>query len=119
MAARSSTTILAWGGSASAGAAKVETAKPASASTRTVLVILVSCSSAEVDNLGPIIAGFNIRQAEVDLDRAERRLPGHADAGRAAEGQIVLHASADAGILRPGAGAKTAKIVEPTHGAEV
>src|SRR5882757_5684762 len=117
MAARSSTTILAWGGSAMAGAAKAE--KPAKASARTVLVILVSCGGAEVDDLGSVIIGFSIRQAEVDLNRAEGRFPGHADAGRAAEGQIVLHAGADAGILRAGALAEAAEIVEPAHGAEV
>src|SRR5882724_10824006 len=89
MAPRSSTTILAWGGSAKAGAAKAQ--MPAKANARRVLVILVSCGSAEVDDLGSIVSGFSIRQAEVDLDRAKRRFPGHADPRRAAEGQIVLH----------------------------
>src|SRR5690349_21286230 len=98
MAARSITTILAWGGSASTGVAAIERARLAAASVRMVFVILVSCGSAEVDDLGAVVVGFSIRQAEVDLDRAERRFPLDADAGRAAKGQIVLHAGADPGI---------------------
>src|SRR6476661_5208619 len=101
MAARSITTILAWGGSASTGVAATGRVKPASASMRRVLFILVSCCSAEVDDLGAVVFGFSIRQAKVDLDRAEGRFPCHADTGRAAEGQVVLHAAANTGILRP------------------
>src|SRR6266404_3652711 len=96
MAARSITTILGWGGSASAGATSAGVRRAAKASAKLVLVILVPCGSAEVDDLGSVVSGFSIGQAEVDLDRAEGRFPLHADAGRAAEGQIVLHAGADA-----------------------
>src|SRR3954464_11603732 len=101
IAARSITTILGWGGSASAGVVKREAARPAKASERTILVIilvlrLIPCGGAEVDDLGSIILRFSIGQAQVDLDRAERRLPLYADTGRAAESQIVLHTAADA-----------------------
>src|ERR1700722_9397855 len=92
MAARSITTILAWGGSASTGDAAIEKARPAAASMTVFFFILVSCGSAEVDDLRPVITGFNIRQTQVDLDRAEGRFPLDADAGRAAESQIVLYA---------------------------
>src|SRR6185503_1365867 len=126
MAARSITTILGWGGSASAGVVNSDAAgmaKPARASARTVFFIwvpcrLVACGSAEVDDLGPIIAGFNIGQAEVDLDRAEGRLPLYADTGRAAEGQIVPHTGPDAGILGAGTDPRPTQRVQPAHGAE-
>src|SRR5471030_1519227 len=122
IAARSITTILGWGGSAKAGvisAGVMEIARPAKASARRGFFILVSCGSAEVDDLGSVVSGFGIGQAQVDLDRAEGRFPGHADTGRTAEGQIVLHAGADAGILRPGTYAAGAQGVETAHSAEV
>src|SRR5262249_24050298 len=83
------------------------------------ILILVTGGSAEMDDLGAVIVGFNIGQAKVDLDRAKGRFPDHADAGRAAEGQIVLHAGAYARILRAGTDAGAAQGVQPAHGAEV
>src|SRR3569833_2479142 len=97
MAARSMTTILAWGGSAKTGTTRAGVAMPAKASARRIffilgILILVTGGSAKEDDLGSVIIGFSIGQAQVDLDRTEGRFPKHADAGRTAEGQIVLHA---------------------------
>ena len=76
IAARSSTTILGWGGSASAGAAREAKGEAReSERERRAFVILESCASAEVDDLGAVIIGFGKGQAEIDLDRAEGRFP--------------------------------------------
>src|SRR5262249_50401525 len=94
-----------------AASAGVAAAAKTARARRSFFIVLESCSGGEVEKLGPIIAGLDIRDAHIDLQRPKGRTPAETEAGRGAECEIIFHAR----LLR----ARANDIVHPAQGTEI